>query len=51
MRGKVNGTEFKHSDVCNVTDSRRVAPHDINAKRVFEIYSGGETYSLDEPGH
>jgi len=46
--GAVFGFEFKHNDVPSITKSMRDAAEDVNAKRVFEIYPGPDTFALDE---
>jgi uncharacterized protein len=45
--GSVFGFEFKHADTPGITKSMRVAAEDLNAKRVFEVYPGPDTFALD----
>ncbi len=46
--GSVFGFEFKHGDTPGITKSMRVAADDLNAKRVFQIYPGPDTFAMDE---
>jgi uncharacterized protein len=48
--GSVFGFEFKHGEKPGITKSMRVAAEDLGAKRVFEIYPGPDTFTLDESG-
>jgi uncharacterized protein len=46
--GNVFGFEFKHTDNPSITKSMRVASEDLQARRVFLIYPGSDTFSLDK---
>jgi uncharacterized protein len=47
LGGSVFGFEFKRGDVPTITRSMRDAAEDLQAKRVFVIYPGPDTFTLD----
>jgi predicted AAA+ superfamily ATPase len=47
LGGAVIGFEFKHKDVPSITHSMRSAADDLGAKRIFVLYPGPDTFSLD----
>ena len=46
--GKRYGFEIKYTDAPRTTRSMRTAQHDLNLERLFVVYPGAESYSLDD---
>jgi hypothetical protein len=47
-RGATIGFEFKHSDAPRITPSMSVAATDLGINRVYVVYSGPDTFALDQ---
>jgi hypothetical protein len=47
LQGKRHGFEFKYGDAPTLTKSMHIALQDLKLKRLFVVYPGKESYTLD----